>query len=79
MPGSVGAFCNSRLGIVFLDDAFDTERIVTVGSPASAVPQYWHLAAGFADMFIAHAESKHLVKFIREHGAAQEIVGATAR
>jgi len=43
---------------------------VLVGAaPADAVPQYWHRAAGFDDMFIAHAESKHRVKFAREHAA----------
>ena len=57
---------------MFFDDApVDMDFILLAGVPASAVPQYWHLAAGFEDMLIAHAESRHFVRFIREHGAAQ--------
>jgi len=50
-----------------------------VGSPALDVPQYWHRAAGFDDMLMAHAESKHRVRFAREHDvAAPEIPGISA-
>ena len=47
----------------------DTLRIpVSVGGvPADDVPQYWQRAAGLVDMFIAHAESKHLFKYATEH------------
>ena len=45
------------------------------GSPALAVPQYWHRAAGFDDTFIAQTESKHRVKFICEHVAAAATAG----
>lgn len=48
----------------------DTDLIpVFVGVPASAVPQYWHRAAGLVEMFIAHTESRHRVKLAREHAA----------
>ena len=40
------------------------------GRPADDVPQYWHRADGFEDIFIAHAESRHRVRFAREHLAA---------
>lgn len=45
------------------------------GVPALDVPQYWHRAAGFDDTFIAHAESRHRVKFATEHDAAFAIAG----
>lgn len=48
------------LRISFFDD----------GAPAVAVPQYWHRADGFEDMFIAHAESRQRVRFAREHAVA---------
>lgn len=75
-PGSVGADFNSLAEIVFFEDApAPMERMAVDGVPASDVPQYWHLAAGFPDMFIAQAESKHLVRFMREHVAAPAISG----
>lgn len=54
------------------EEPTDTLRIpLSVGAaPALAVPQYWHRAAGFDDMFIAHAESKQRVKLAREHVVA---------
>lgn len=66
---------------MFLLDAPAVTDFMTdaAGTPASAVPQYWHRAAGFADKLIAHAESKHFVKFMREHGAAQPIWGSVTR
>lgn len=66
---------------MFLEDAPAVTDFMTdaAGIPASAVPQYWHRAAGFADKLIAHAESKHFVKFMREHGAAQPIWGNVTR
>jgi hypothetical protein len=48
------------------------------GIPAADEPQYWHRAAGFAPMFIAHAESKHRVKFETEH-APNANVGVNSR
>ena len=48
------------LRISFLDD----------GLPAVAVPQYWHRADGFEDILIAHAESRHRVRFAREQAVA---------
>lgn len=48
-------------------------------APALAVPQYWHRAAGFDDMFIAHAESKQRVKFAREHVVAPNDVPGISR
>jgi len=39
------------------------------------VPQYWHRAAGFDDMLIAHTESKQRVRFAREHVAPNDIPG----
>ncbi len=70
-PASVGAFFNSLSGILYLADApADTARIALFGGvPALDVPQYWHRAAGFDDMFIAHAESRQRVKLAREHDA----------
>ena len=80
-PGSVGAFFKSFAEIVFLEDVPAVKDFIApaAGSPASAVPQYWHRAAGLDDKFIAHAESKHFVKFIREQGAAQPIWGNTPK
>jgi len=47
--------------------------------PALAVPQYWHLAAGFDEMFIAQAESRHRVRFALEQVvAALPIAGNNA-
>ena len=37
------------------------------GVPAPAEPQYWHRAAGLDDTFIAQTESRHRVRFAREH------------
>ena len=80
-PGSEGAFFKSLAEIVFLDDAPGVTDFIAdaAGVPASAVPQYWHRAAGLEDRFIAHAESKHFVRFIREQGAAHPIWGITQR
>jgi hypothetical protein len=50
---------------------------VFAGVPAFAVPQYWQRAAGLVDILTAHAESKHRVRFAREH-AAWAKPGATA-
>ena len=60
--------------LYFADVPTDTARMPPdFGSPALAVPQYWHRAAGLDDMLIAHAESKQRVKFAREQDvAAQE-------
>jgi len=72
-PGSDGAACSSLADSVFAADVpTDTLRrpLSWVGSPALAVPQYWHRAAGFMLTLIAHAESRHRVKFAREHVAA---------
>lgn len=78
-PGSDGADFKSRAEIVFFDAAVPTARRFVGGVPASAVPQYWHRADGFADKFIAHAESKHRVKFMREHVAAVAIPGVAIK
>ena len=52
---------------------------VVFGVPALDVPQYWQRAAGFDDTFIAHTESKHLVRFICEHVAAMTVPGQVIR
>lgn len=78
MDGSVGADFNSLSVMLYLgEDPTETLRMpLDDGEPALGVPQYWHRADGFDDMFIAHAESKHLVRFAREHeDAAQEPPG----
>lgn len=65
---------------MFFDDApADILFNPDAGVPASGVPQYWQRAAGFDDKLIAHAESKHLVKFMREHGAAHVIEGKASK
>lgn len=58
--------------LYFADVPMDTERIAFLddGVPADAVPQYWQRADGFDDMFIAHTESKHRVRFAREQAVA---------
>ena len=54
----------------------DTDLISEfVGVPALAVPQYWHLAAGLVEMFIAHTESRHRVKLAREQVVAAFAIG----
>ena len=79
-PGSDGAERNSRAVIVFFDDVpADMLRMFDAGVPAWAVPQYWQRAAGFDDKFIAHAESKQRVKFMREHVAPKTISGTTSK
>ena len=68
--GASGAFCNSLADkLYFADVPTDTLRIVLVGVPASAVPQYWQRAAGLDDTLIAHTESKHRVKSATLHAA----------
>jgi hypothetical protein len=39
-------------------------------SPADASPHSWQRAAGFAPMLMAHAESRHRVRFCLEHAAS---------
>ena len=58
--------------LYFADAPTETLRIVFVlgGVPASDVPQYWHRAARFDDMFIAHTESRQRVRFALEHVVA---------
>ncbi len=70
MPGSDGAVRNSRsVKLYFVDCPTVTldRPFCDGGVPADDVPQYWHRAAGFMPMFIAHAESRHRVRFALEH------------
>lgn len=72
LPGSDGAFFNSlSVRLYFADAPADTLRMPPAGGvPADSVPQYWQRAAGFELTLIAHAESRHRVKFAREQDAA---------
>lgn len=80
-PGSDGAdFSSLAENEYFADVPTDTLRMASpaAGAPADAVPQYWHRAAGFDDMFIAHAESRQRVKFAREQVVTAFAVRGTA-
>ncbi len=75
LPGSDGATRNSlSVSVYFVDcPAVILDKPFCEGmSPAADVPQYWHRAAGFMPIFIAHAESRHRCMFTFEHFDAAE-------